>query len=348
MADTSTDSSYMDRALTLARQAVGQTSPNPAVGAVIIHEGEIVGEGFHARAGTPHAERVAIADAERNGFSQWKEATLYCTLEPCSTHGRTGACSEALLEKQFKRVVYGATDVNPNHAGRVDEIFRKAGIEVSSGVREKECQYLIRGFSKGQRTGLPWVIIKSAMSLDGKITRPSGESQWLTSPASRHEVHKLRAEVDAIITGGNTVRMDDPALTVRLEGRSAELRAPVRVVLTRNKETLPPEAKLLRDPETLIYEDVDLEETLRDLYKQGLNTVLVEAGGALLGSLVDAGLVDEAVMFFAPILTGGGDLGVAGEGAASLAEVLKLENVQYLKIGDDVMARGLVVEKKPR
>lgn len=334
------DAEFMRRAVLLAEQGIGQTSPNPAVGAVIAHEGRVVGEGYHRKCGTPHAERVAIANAEENGFTQWEEATLYCTLEPCSTVGRTGACSTAILEKGMKRVVYGSQDPNPAHAGKVNELFQKEGIEVTAGVLEKECDFLIRGFRRMQETGLPWVILKSAMSLDGKITRPEGEGQWLTNKGSRLEVHKLRAEVDAIITGGNTVRKDAPRLTVRLPDRASGLRQPKRVILTRDRDSLPKEVGIVQDPETIIYEEGSLKEALRDLGSQGVNTVLIEAGGALLGAFCDEKLVDEVVIFYAPLLTGGEAMAVSGEGAKSLEAVLRLEQVQYTQIGDDLMMRG--------
>ncbi len=340
------DADFMRRAVFLAEKGVGQTSPNPAVGAVIVHDGRVVGEGYHMKCGEPHAERVAIANAKGHGFTQWSEATLYCTLEPCSTAGRTGACSTAILEKGMKRVVYGAQDPNPSHTGKVNELFQKAGIAVMSGILQKECDSLIRGFRKVQETGLPWVILKSAMSLDGKITRPEGEGQWLTSEASRLEVHKLRAEVDAIITGGNTVRKDAPQLTVRLPERSLESRQPRRVILTRDRHSLPIEAEIIQDSKTIIYEKEDLKDVLRDLGSQGVNTVLIEAGGELLGAFCDDKLVDEVVMFYAPLLTGGEAVGVGGVGVKSLDDVMKLKQVHYTQIGDDIKMRGTVEKER--
>ena len=340
------DQHYIRVALAEAELGLGQTSPNPSVGAVIVCNGEIIAKGFHAKAGTPHAERVVISVAEQRGFNQWAEATLYVTLEPCSTHGTTGACTTAIIEKGFQRVVYGSVDPNPAHEGHGDQVLKVAGIEVKSRVLEDECDYLIRGFRKAQIDQQPWVIIKSAMGLDGKITRPEGEGQWLTSVESRHEVHQIRAVVDAVITGGNTVRADNPSLTVRLPDRDSDLRQPKRVILTRDPEALPKESKLMEDAKTLVFQTMngdDLKKALSTLVKDhGVNTVLVEAGGELIGAFCDAGLVDEVVIFYAPMVTGGRQQSIAGEGAAQLPDAMKLENIQFTKIGNDVMLRGIV------
>ena len=336
----------MELALQEARKGEGQTSPNPSVGSVIVCADEVVGRGYHHKSGTPHAERQAIADAVSRGFDQWQDATLYVTLEPCSTTGRTGSCSAAIVEKGFKRVVYGSVDPNPAHVGQADGILEAAGISVTSGILKEEGDFLIRGFSRVQREGLPWVIVKSAMSLDGKITRPTGEGQWLTSADSRQQVHLLRAEVDAIITGGVTLRNDDPSLTVRLPGRDSSLRQPRRVLFTKDKQALPDDKILTQDPRTLIYETtgaLEMRAALVDLAKEhGINTVLVEAGGGLLGAFNDAGLIDEVVMFYAPLLTGGEASAVAGQGALALSDTLKLDTPRYQKIGDDLMMRASV------
>jgi len=340
------DEYFMHKAICQARLGLGQTSPNPAVGAVIVHKGEIIAHGFHARSGTPHAERVVIAKAEEKGFREWSEATLYVTLEPCSTEGRTGACTTAIIGKSFQRVVYGAVDPNPDHIGQADKVLIDAGVKVTSQVLEKECNKLIRGFSKVQREGMPWIIIKSAMSLDGKITRPPSEGQWLTTEESRHEVHKLRARVDAIITGGNTVRIDDPSLTVRLPDRDLNLRQPKRVIFTQDLKKLPDESELLQDTKTLIFEineDNDLINAFRALVEEhGVNSVLVEAGGRLLGALNDICLIDEVVMFYASMITGGGSQALEGKGVSELTRSMKLDEVVFTKIGNDLMMQGIV------
>ena len=336
------DESFMQLALAEAQKGVGLTSPNPPVGAVIVSDGEVIGKGWHRKAGGPHAEREAIKNAGE-GVS-FKGATIYVTLEPCSTCGRTAACTDAIIEGGFSRVVYGARDVNPDHVGAADEILKLAGIEVASGVLEEECKVLIRGFSKRMLKGLPWVIAKSAMSLDGRITRPEGEGQWLTGVEARAEAHSIRAEVDAIVVGGKTVRRDDPGLTIRGDSYREEKEQPWRVVLTQSgKKNLPLDAAVFTDEfkdRTLVHEDMNLEESLRELAERGCNTVLLECGGVLMRQFLEQGLVDEVAVFFAPMLTGGGDFGFGvGE---HLKKSLALEKIQVKQLGEDVLFRGCV------
>ncbi|MGJ8655560.1 MAG: bifunctional diaminohydroxyphosphoribosylaminopyrimidine deaminase/5-amino-6-(5-phosphoribosylamino)uracil reductase RibD [Akkermansiaceae bacterium] len=336
------DEDFMRQALAEARKGLGLTSPNPPVGAVIVREGEVIGRGWHRRAGCPHAEREAIKDA--GGGVSLEGATIYVTLEPCSTCGRTGACTDAIIENGFGRVVYGARDVNPDHAGAADEVLRAAGVEVVSGVLAEECGVLIRGFGKRILTGLPWVIAKSAMSLDGRITRPDGEGQWLTGAEARAEAHGIRAEVDAIVVGGKTVRRDNPSLTVRGEAFREEKEQPWRVVLTQSgKKNLPLDAAVFVDEakeRTLIHEDMSLEESLRELGGRGCNVVLLECGGVLMRQFLEQNLVDEVAVFFAPMLTGGGDFGFGvGE---HLQKSLALEKMVVKQCGDDFLFRGVV------
>ena len=336
------DEHFIQLAIAVAQKGVGLTSPNPPVGAVIVRDGEVISEGWHATAGGPHAEREAIKNAGKG--VDLTGATIYVTLEPCSTRGRTGACTDAIIEGKFSRVVYGARDVNPAHAGAADEILKSAGIEVVSGVLEEECEFLIRGFSKRVESGLPWVIAKTAMSLDGRITRPEGEGQWLTGAEARAEAHQIRAEVDAIVVGGKTVRRDDPGLTVRGDAYRSEKAQPWRVVLTQSgKKNLPLESKIFTDEykeRTLVYEDVSLEESLQKLGELGCNTVLLECGGVLMRQFMEQGLVDEVAVFFAPMLTGGGDFGF-GVGA-HLQKSLAVEKMEVKQLGDDVLFRGLL------
>lgn len=337
------DEDYMRLALAEALKGVGLTSPNPPVGAVIVRDGVVLGRGWHRRAGEAHAERVAIASvADKEDL---KGASIYVTLEPCSTVGRTGACTNALIEYGFACVVYGARDVNPDHAGAADNILTAVGIEVVSGVLVDECEALIRGFSKRISQGLPWVIAKTAMGLDGRITRPDGEGQWLTGSEARAEAHRMRAEVDAIIVGGKTVRMDDCSLTIRDTAVSADKVQPWRVVLTQSgKKNLPLEAKVFSDEfkdRTLVYENMSLEQSLRELADLGCNSVLLECGGVLMRQFIEQGLVDEVAVFFAPLLTGGDDFGFGVGG--HLEKSLALDNMQVKQVGDDVMLRGVVV-----
>ena len=333
------DNHWMQLAIREGERGIGLTSPNPPVGAVIIKEGKLIGKGWHTGAGKPHAEREAIADAITQGHSL-ENSCIYVTLEPCSSHGRTPPCTEGILEAGIKRVVYGADDPNPSHQGRAHEILSSAGVEVVTNVLKKECEHLNRAFFKVQQTGMPWVLIKSAMSLDGRITRPPGEGQWLTSPESREVVQQLRFESDAIITGGNTLRIDDPALTIRSESLPQK-EQPWRMVITKGfHKNLPTTAKVFTDryaDRTLVQENGDLTAALKDLAQRGCNQVLVEAGGKLLGAFMDSGLVDEVAIFYAPLITGGPNSGFSGQ-----EQDVKLTNPMFSRIGDDVLLRAMI------
>ncbi len=336
----SDDARWMELALAEAAKGIGRTAPNPPVGAVIVKDGVVLGKGWHRAAGQPHAEREALADAEGRDV---RGATIYITLEPCSTHGRTPPCTQGLIDAGMARVVYSCVDRNPAHAGRADQILTAAGIEVVSGVCKAEAGKILRPFFKVRETGLPWVIWKTAMSLDGRITRPPGEGQWLTGELARADVQKLRSTVDAIFTSGETVRRDNPALTLReprlLEGRPQ----PWRVVATDKPDTIAADATLFSDQwrdRTLIRPRHDLRETLRRLVEeQGVLTVLVEAGGVFSAALFEAGLIDEVVVYYAPLLCGGPTPGLAGAG---LQEPLHLDEVSFQQLGNDIRLRALV------
>lgn len=340
---TAADRHWMQLAVSEAEKGVGLTSPNPAVGAVIVKDGRALGSGWHRAAGKPHAEREALADAVENGHrGALAGATIYVTLEPCSTEGRTPPCTQGIIEAGISRVVYGAEDPNPRHRGRARELLATAGIRVDTGVEQTVCGHLIRGFAKHQRTGLPWVLVKSAVSLDGRTTRPPGESQWLTSPESRQAVQRMRHESDAIITGGNTLRADDPALTVRSPELARKVQ-PWRMIVTRGyRASLPATARVFTDEfadRTLVQEDGDLRAALAELARRGCNQVMVEAGGTLLGAFLDAGLVDEVAVFYAPMLTGGPDAGFAG-----LPREVRLAEPKFVRIGDDVLLRACLAK----
>lgn len=327
----------MKLALAEARKGLGHTSPNPAVGAVLVSDGKVIAKGYHHRAGLPHAEIEALKKAKNA-----KGATLYVTLEPCSTHGRTGPCTEAVIAAGIKRVVIGAIDPNPAHAGRGVQILRNAGLEVTAGVLEKECTELNKAFNKWVVTKMPFVIAKAGMTLDGRITLPPGEGQWITSPASRADAQKLRAVVDAILVGAETVRVDNPKLTVR-GIRSA--RQPWRVVLTRTGN-LPADAHLFTDEHkerTLVFQGEPFSSVLRELGKRGITSVLIEGGGEVLGQAFDERLVDEVVFYIAPILGGGPKVAVAGQGAGATAEAIRLKDPVYRRIGPDIRVSGRVV-----
>lgn len=342
-----TDAEWMGIALQEACKGVGKTAPNPPVGALIVKNGELLGRGWHHGAGMPHAEVEAMRTAvEAHGAQAVNGATAYVTLEPCSTVGRTPACTSGLIQAGISRVVYACQDPNPRHAGAADDMLRHAGIEVVSGVLEDSCEEILRPFFKVQRTGLPWVIWKCAMSLDGKITRPEGEGQWLSGEASRADVQKLRSEVDAILTSGETVRRDLPALTIRmpelLEGREQ----PWRVICTNHPDTLPIQAPLFRDEakhRTLVKSPENLTSLLQNLVReQGVLSVMIEAGGKFSAAMLRAGLVDEAVIYYAPILCGDTVPALAGE---AFPQSLKMANVQTEKFGHDLRLRGRLVKQ---
>ena len=326
----------MRLALRAAANGIGHTSPNPAVGAAIVSGGKIVARGWHRRAGLPHAEIEALKKI-RNA----RGATIYVTLEPCSTHGRTPPCVDAIIAAGIKRVVIGAIDPNPAHAGRAVKILKNARIKVTTGVLEEECRALNKAFNKWIVTKTPWVIAKAGMSLDGRISRPPGEGQWITSPASRADAHKLRARVDAILIGAETLRADNPQLTVRgIRGA----KQPWRIVLTRSGK-LPKGAHLFTDAhkdKTLVYKGKSLKAVLRDLGKKQITSVLIEGGANVLGQAFDARLVDEVHFYIAPLLIGGPKVSVGGRGAGSSAEGARIKNPHYEKIGDDLHIFGEV------
>lgn len=343
--DAKSDEDWMQLAINEARRGIGLTSPNPPVGAVIVKDHVLVGKGWHTKAGQPHAEREAIADALlQHDPATLIGSTIYITLEPCSSHGRTPPCTEGILDAGISRVVYGAQDPNPQHVGYARILLEENGVTVTTSICEPDCQVLIRSFAKVLATGLPWVILKSGMSLDGRITRPPGESQWLTSPESREHVQDIRFRSDAIITGGNTLRIDNPSLTVRNMNsvQSAQKTQPWRMVITRGKsESLPPDHRLFTDSHaerTLVQEGGDILSALKTLAEKGCNTVLVEAGGTLLGAFLDAGLADEVAIFYAPMITGGSDAGFAG-----LPSEIKLREQTFTRIGDDILLSALIV-----
>ncbi|MBS0659192.1 MAG: bifunctional diaminohydroxyphosphoribosylaminopyrimidine deaminase/5-amino-6-(5-phosphoribosylamino)uracil reductase RibD [Verrucomicrobia bacterium] len=330
---------WMRAALDEARKGVGRTSPNPAVGAVIVRGQRIVARGWHRAAGQPHAEIEALRALPRPELA--RGATIVVTLEPCSSHGRTPPCTDAIIAAGFARVIYGATDPNPKHVGRAARLLRAAGLEVVEGVLAEECAALNPAFNHWVTTGRPWVIAKWAMSLDGRLNRPPGELPWLTSPAARRHAMPLRAQVDAILIGAGTLRADDPQLTVRgIRGA----RQPWRVVLTRRGE-LPADAKLFTDEHrerTLVLRGRTLRGALTELGRRGITSVLIEGGGEILGQAFDQKLVQEVCCFLAPLLAGGSVPAVGGRGIGDLSERLRLRAPNFERIGPDLCLRGLV------
>jgi len=349
------DSQWMARALQLAERGLYTTSPNPRVGCVLVKDGAVVGEGWHERAGEPHAEVHALraaGDAARG-------ATAYVTLEPCSHYGRTPPCAEALVDAGVARVVTAMQDPNPQVAGQGLERLRTAGIETDSGLMEDAARELNIGFFSRMTRGLPWVRSKIAMSLDARTALANGESKWITGEAARQDVQHWRARSCTVLTGIGTVLADDPQLNVRsVEGAHQPLRAVVD-----NQLRLPTSARLLQQPGVVIYtscEDVqkivaleaagarvvvvpaadgqvNIAAVLGDLSDQGCNEVLVEAGTKLNGSLLQAGLVDELVLYVAPQFLGDMARGIARMGElTSLEQRIELEWKDMRQVGRDL------------
>ena len=284
----------MQAAIAEARKGLGATAPNPAVGAVIVKNGRVVARGYHAFAGGPHAEIAALAALKRPADALG--ATLYVTLEPCSTTGKTGACTDAIIHAGFARVVYGATDPNPCHAGRAREILRSAGIKVKAGVLARECAALNTAWNKWITTGLPYVTLKVAMSKDGYITAPPPR-RWITSPTARRDAMRLRASCDAVLVGGETIRADNPRLTVR--GLRVK-KQPIRVVWCKSSP-LPPNAHIFDDEApTKVFRGVPLEKVLRSLAAEGVMHVLIEGGTRTHEEAFRHGLYDRVIIYRSP------------------------------------------------
>lgn len=337
------DLRWMTAALDQAKRAVGLTSPNPPVGAVIVRDGVMVGCGFHKKAGQPHAEVEALNDALQRAPKLIAGSTIYVTLEPCCTTGRTPACTDAIRSARIARVVYGARDPNPLHQGRADEVLKAAGIQVTQGIMEKECEEIIRPFRKWITRGIPYVIAKAGQSLDGRITRPVGEPAWITSEAARAHARRLRGRVDAIIVGAETVRTDNPLLTLRDADAGQGKIQPWRVVMTRTG-LLPRTAHLFTDEHrdrTVVMKGLDFPEVLQELGKQGVVAVLVEGGGTILGRAFASREVDEVVWYVAPRICGGAcTSAVAGLG---LPASIELSGVKVTPVGDNVCISGYPV-----
>lgn len=362
-----TDEAYMRRALELAVQAEGETSPNPMVGCVIVDdEGNIVGEGYHHKAGQPHAEVNALAEAKQLA----QGATAYVTLEPCSHYGRTGPCCVALARAGIKRVVAACKDPNPKVAGQGLEYLRLQGIEVECGVCEKEALRLNERFFTWITKKRPFITLKYAMTLDGKIATASGDSKWITGEAARAMAHRLRKQHDAVLVGIGTVLADDPELTTRMvAGKN-----PVRVVLDSRLRISLMATVLNPAAETIIFTSKEADEVkcealaalpnvevvrlpatkgrlpvaqvVAALAERGLTSLLVEGGSAVLGAFYDAGLADRVYAFIAPKLIGGTNAltPVGGEGSELVAAGWQLEELELKQLCPDVMLTGLVPE----
>jgi len=345
------DRRWMQRALELAGRGLATTDPNPRVGCVIVRDGQVLGEGWHQWAGEPHAEALALAAAGESA----RGATAYVTLEPCAHHGRTPPCSEALIRAGLARVVFGARDPNPQVDGRGEAQLHAAGIEVHGGLLAQASRELNPGFFRRMRTGRPWMRLKLAASLDGRTALASGASRWVSGEASREDVQHWRARSSAILTGIGTVLADDPRLDVRLEGE--RVRQPVRVLLDTELRT-PPQARLLAagGPVWIFTSSEDsarraaleargarierlqpLPQLIERLGAEGMNEVHVEAGATLAGALLQEQLVDELLLYVAPVLLGNESRPLALIAQPpDLVSALRFGIVESVRMGEDL------------
>ena len=356
----------MRLALKEGYKGLGRTSPNPPVGAVVVKNDQVVGKGYHHQAGTPHAEVHALRAAGKAA----QGATIYVTLEPCNHYGRTPPCTRAILEAGIKRVVIGCKDPNPQAQGGA-EFLASQGLEVVTGVLERECAHLCRFFLKGIKTGLPWVIAKAALSLDGRIATRTGDSKWITGEAARRYGHRLRNMVDAILVGRGTVEADDPELTCRIKGG----RDPARIILD-TKLRLSPEKKIFnlsskaptivacgpsapKEKEKALtskgvqvwrlpaeQDKVSLKSLLTQMQKEGILSVLVEGGAQIHGSFFDQALVDEIYFFYGPVVIGGTQAkpAIAGYGAERLKQALWIKDFSYQRLKDSFLIKGVLTD----
>ncbi|MCK9174430.1 MAG: bifunctional diaminohydroxyphosphoribosylaminopyrimidine deaminase/5-amino-6-(5-phosphoribosylamino)uracil reductase RibD [Desulforhopalus sp.] len=368
--EDSEDEKFMALALDEAKKGLGRTSPNPCVGAVIVRDGRLLASGWHKKAGTPHAERNAIANALAAGVDL-QGAVIYVTLEPCSHTGRTPPCCDALIKHHFSRVVVGMGDPNPLVNGRGIALLKGAGIEVTCGVLEEECRAINRPFLKYITTGRPWMIMKAGLSLDGRLNYKRGESGWMTGGESLHRVHQIRNCVDAIMVGRGTVAADDPSLTTRLQGEETG-KDPVRVILDSHL-SLSADRKVFHlesDAPTLVFCGDDVSEEKRRFVtrpgvevcsvesdSRGLNlglvldelgrreicSVLVEGGGALHATLLGRHLYDEAVLFYGLLFAGDGGIPLLeGWSAGTRGGAPHISAPEYEHPGGELMIRGLL------
>lgn len=355
----------MQQALQIAAYAAGRTSPNPLVGAVIVKDGRVVGQGWHRKAGTEHAEIHALRQAGELAAG----ATIYVTLEPCSHYGRTGPCSKALIDAGIKRVVIAMLDPNPLVAGKGVAMIKAAGIEVETGLLQAQAERLNEVFLKWIMTKMPFVVMKTAMTLDGKIATAAGNSKWISNEVSRRRVHELRDVYDGILVGIGTVLADDPSLTTRLVSQSGK--NPLRIVVDSRART-PLTAKVVTDGqaktliavtvaaeaakvealrqagvEVLVVNDgqqVDLRQLFCLLGERGVCSIFVEGGALINYSLLKAGLIDKVYSFIAPKMVGGSSAPgpVGGDGVETLDQAFLLDNVETELLAGDILVSGYI------
>ena len=374
-----TQTDVMRQALRLARRAYGQTSPNPMVGAVLVKRGQVIGQGWHHCAGGPHGEIEALRDARAKGNDP-KGATLYVTLEPCCTHGRTPPCTEAIIAAGIKNVVVAATDPNPAHAGMGYQLLKRAGIEVAQGIMAAEATRLNEAFNHWVVHRTPLVTVKAAMTLDGKIATARGESKWITGEAARAYGMKLRQGADAVLVGINTVLADDPSLTVRkVQGSKFKVQSFKRRIVLDSRARTPLTAKVVTDEfrefTTIVVSQaapknrvaalarrvnvlvsptkskianqksqINLRWLMKKLGAQSITNLLVEGGGEVNASFLLGGFAHRVAFFYAPKILGGraARKGVGGEGIKRLADMIQLREVEWKRLGEDLLLTGRV------
>lgn len=359
------DEYYMKRAVELAKKAEGLTSPNPIVGAVLVKDGRIIGEGYHKKAGLPHAEVEAIKKAGK----KCRGATLYVTLEPCSTYGRTPPCTKLIASSGIKKVIIAARDTNPVNKNKGINYLKKNGIEVKIGIMEDEARRMNKVFEKFIREGIPYVTAKIAQSLDGKIATETGESRWITGIDSRRFVHKLRGQVDAVLVGANTIIRDDPLLTNRLyrpakkqpvkivldsrlrispQSRIFSKESPQKVIIATTAFAPPARRRIFekRGAKVLVVKTknkrVSLEELMKKLAKADISHILVEGGSQVLGSFFKEGLIDKVLFFISPKIIGGAKAptSIMGDGVKQLRYAHTLKDIKVTRFKDDFLIEG--------
>ena len=329
------DEYYMRRALSLAIRGTGMVSPNPLVGCVLVKDDEIVGEGYHRKYGDPHAEVMALRAAGERA----RGATAYVTLEPCSHFGKTPPCAPALVKAGIVRSVVSMVDPDSRVCGRGLNILKEAGIEVSTGIMEEEARWMNRSFIKGAISSMPWITVKVAVGVDGKIALPDGESKWITGETSRTKAHLLRAEYDAIMVGSGTVNKDKPSLTVRhVEGRS-----PVKVIVGNSCDCFDDSGCIIYTSENIdsCERGLNMVSVLEDLHKRGIRSVLVEGGASIVSSLLSDKLVDEMSLFVAPKVMGEGISFSRGFSCPSMVSVPDLKILTVRREGVDLWMEGV-------
>ncbi|NFD29910.1 bifunctional diaminohydroxyphosphoribosylaminopyrimidine deaminase/5-amino-6-(5-phosphoribosylamino)uracil reductase RibD [Clostridium botulinum] len=358
---------YMEKALKLAERGEGKVNPNPKVGAIVVKNNKIIGEGYHKYFGGPHAEVYALKEAGEKA----KGATIYVTLEPCSHYGKTPPCAESIVKMGISKAIIAMKDPNPLVEGRGIDILKQNGIEVVTGIMEKESKKLNEVFIKYITKKKPFVVLKTASTLDGKIATRTGESKWITGEEARYKVHQIRNDLSGIMVGIDTVIKDNPLLTTRIEGgRSpkaiivdSNLRIPLesKILETLNKRAIyiaatkkhksPSKKNVLENlgAKVLEFEEneegkVPLNELMQYLGSEGVDSILLEGGSTLNFSALKEGIVDKVMCFIAPKIMGGQDSKnmIGGNGVESLKDIFKLENLKFEKIGQDILIEGYV------